>query len=270
MPRDAAGAYGLFRKAAGKGHVGAAKARAYLTASGTGCRADPVEGRRLLGKLAGRDAEADAQLELLKRVSPPPRPPRIELSASPQILRISGLLAPEECRWIAERAGPSIQPSFVVDPASGRRVPHPIRTSHGTNFGPLDEDLVLNRINRRVAAATGTRYDAGEPLHVLRYTPGQEYRPHLDALPGAANQRIWTALLYLNADYRGGETAFPDLDLAVAGAPGDALLFRSLDDSGETDPRTRHAGMPVTAGVKWLATRWIRLGRFDPLAEAGA
>lgn len=267
-PRDAAAAYALYRKAAGKGHIAAARARAHLTASGTGCRADPEEARRLLGKIAGRDPYAAAQLDLLKRVPEPGRPRRDVVSVSPEIVLVGGLLAAEECRWIIDRALPAIAPSFVIDPVDGGRMPHPFRTSHGTNFSPLEEDLVLGRINRRVAAATGTRTDQGEPLHVLRYTPGQEYRPHLDTIPGAANQRVWTALLYLNAGYQGGESDFPDLGITIAGAPGDAILFRSLDDQGRPDPRTRHAGLPVTEGVKWLATRWIREERHDPFEGA--
>jgi prolyl 4-hydroxylase len=132
------------------------------------------------------------------------------------------------------------------------------------SFGPVEEDLVVRALNRRLATATGTEPTQGEPLHILRYAPGPEYKPHLDALPAVANQRHWTALVYLNSGYAGGETAFPELDLAVRGEPGDALVFRNVDAAGRPDPRTRHAGRPVTAGAKWLATRWIRQSAYDP------
>jgi prolyl 4-hydroxylase len=260
-PRDLAAAHRLLRKAAGRGHIQAARERAHLVAAGIGCRADPEEARRLLAKIAGRDRYAATQLDLLKRVGGPARPRRHVVSESPEIVLVEGLLAPEECHHIIAISASRVEPSSVVDAEGMRRDPG--RTSHDCNYLPGEEDLVLNRINRRIAAVTGTRYDWGEPLHILRYSPGQEYRLHVDTIPGAANQRLWTALVYLNSGYKGGETDFPALDLRIEGAMGDALLFRSLDEEGRPDPRTRHAGLPVTAGIKWLASRWIRQGRHD-------
>lgn len=263
-PPDLAAAHQWLRKAAGRGHVGAARARAHLIANGTGCRADPPEARRLLGKIAKRDPSAAAQLDLLARIPAPPARASEVVNVSPEILLVRRFLAAEECRYLMKLAEPKLEPSTVIDPATRRLVPHPGRTSHSCSFRPTEADLVIGRINRRIAAATATQADWGEPLTVLRYAAGQEYKLHLDTIPGAANQRIWTALLYLNEGYGGGETIFPDLGLRIAGGAGDALLFRSLDDCGRPDPRACHAGTPVTGGTKWLATRWIRLGPHHP------
>lgn len=264
QPRDIPGAHEALRKAAGKGHVEAARTRAHLIANGTGVRADPDEAKRLLNKLAPRDAYAAAQLECLGRFPAAREPIRDPVSVSPEITLLGGLLAKDECRYLMALAEPELQPSFVIDPATGGRMPHPVRTSFGTSFGPTQEDLVVNRINRRIAAATSTKVEAGEPLHMLRYAPGQEYKPHLDAIPGAANQRVLTVLVYLNDGYKGGETDFPELGIAIGGAAGDALMFRNTEADGRADPRTRHSGLPVTSGTKWLATRWIRETRYDP------
>jgi prolyl 4-hydroxylase len=262
--RDLKAAHHLLRKAAGAGHVEAARTRAHLIANGTGCTADPQEARRLMAKLAARDAYAAAQLDTLRRVAEPAKPVREIVSKDPDIIMVCGLLAAEECRYIVALAEPLLQPSFVIDPNTGGRMPHPVRTSYGSAIGPTQEDLVINRINRRLAAATGTKYAWGEPLHILRYTGGQEYKPHLDAIPGLANQRQWTALAYLSDDYKGGETDFPDLGITIRGAPGDVLLFRNTLADGRADPRTRHTGLPVTSGSKWLATRWIRQAPYHP------
>jgi prolyl 4-hydroxylase len=182
----------------------------------------------------------------------------------PRIAWRRGLFSVAECRYLMDRAEPLLRPSFVVDPKSGARIPHPVRTSAGMNFGPTHEDLVVAALNRRIAAATDTEAGWGEPLHILRYAPGQEYRPHLDALTGTTNQRRWTMLVYLNDDFEGGETAFPELGIVARGAVGDALLFENTDTKDRPDPRTVHAGRPVTSGVKWLATRWIRERRHLP------
>jgi prolyl 4-hydroxylase len=99
--------------------------------------------------------------------------------------------------------------------------------------------------------------EQGEPLQVLRYAPGQQYRRHLDGVPGLANQRILTALVYLNHGYTGGGTAFPKADLTVEGRQGDVLVFRNASGDGRIDPLSEHAGLPVATGTKLLASRWI-------------
>jgi prolyl 4-hydroxylase len=139
-----------------------------------------------------------------------------------------------------------------------------IRTSDGAAFHWLIEDPVVHAINRRVAAASGTTYEQGEPLQVLRYEPGQEYRPHFDYVKGAENRRLWTALIYLNEDYEGGSTAFVRTGIEVRGRTGDVLLFRNALPDDSQDLLAEHAGMPVTAGKKYLATRWIRERRWIP------
>ena len=72
-----------------------------------------------------------------------------------------------------------------------------------------------------------------------------------------------TLLVYLNDGYDGGETEFPDLGLRVRGAPGDALLFASVDAAGAPCPAARHAGLPVRSGEKFLLSKWIRAAPLD-------
>ena len=128
-------------------------------------------------------------------------------------------------------------------------------------------DPAIHALNRRLAAASGTGVEQGEPLQVLRYRPGQQYRPHFDAIPGLANQRVATALVYLNEDYEGGETCFVRSGLKVKGRRGDAIVFRNTTDEGRADPASEHAGLPVTAGVKLIASRWICAAPYTPAAS---
>ncbi len=260
-------AHELLGRSAEAGNAEAARLRAILVANGTGCTSDPDRAKALLEALRDKDALAAHQLDVLEKMTPLDSVSQRAVEVvreDPHIHIVRGLLLGPECAYITALAEPALQPSFVLDPRTGRSAPHPIRTSTGMNFGPTQEDLVIHAINRRIAAASGTDVFCGEPLHVLRYSPGQEYKPHVDALPGVANQRAWTVLIYLNEGYSGGETRFTELGLTVRGKRGDALVFCNILPDGRSDGRTRHAGLPVTSGVKWLASRWIRGAPFSP------
>jgi prolyl 4-hydroxylase len=168
-----------------------------------------------------------------------------------------------ECAYLIGVAEPLFRPSMVYDKL-GRGVRDTIRTSDGAALHWGMEDPAIHAINRRIAAITATEYEQGEALQVLRYSPGQEYRPHFDYLEGVENPRPWSALIYLNDDYEGGATEFVQTGMQVRGKAGDVLVFRNARDDGTKEPLAQHAGMPVTAGVKYLATRWIRERRWIP------
>lgn len=266
-PRNAEAAYRLLESAAHKGSMQAAKIQAYLTASGTGCDADQEKALEMLRRLAITDSAASAQLDLLSRMmtlNSATCAVRERISSDPSIEVVRRLLLPEECDYLIRAAEPSLRPSMIFDSSTGEGKPDPIRSSHGASFLPHDEDLVIREINQRLATATGTNIHDAEALYVMRYTRGQEYKPHLDALAGLRQQRAWTAITYLNDDYEGGATVFPELSISVRGRTGDVLIFSNIDGSGRADFRMRHSGLPVTAGAKWIATRWIRQGRHDP------
>jgi prolyl 4-hydroxylase len=187
------------------------------------------------------------------------------LSESPDIRLFPHFFSKEECAFLVESARPALRPSFVIDPDSGREIPNPIRTSRGVGFPFVDENPAIHALNRRIAAASATDVRAGEPIQVLSYAPGQQYREHSDALPNVvpAQQRVLTFLVYLDDGYEGGETVFPALGISVRGRAGDGLLFRNAANDGTPDPRAIHAGLPVTRGVKHVASRWIRAEKLN-------
>ena len=51
-------------------------------------------------------------------------------------------------------------------------------------------------------------------------------------------------------------TTFPDLGLEVMPQRGHAVFFAY--DKPHPSTRTLHGGAPVLAGVKWVATKWLR------------
>lgn len=270
LPRDLEEARMLLRRAVEIGHVDAALMEVALTANGSGGPTNWQAARRLLETAALSDPIAAEQLALLNRFdisadgSPTALPPHEIMCEAPRVLRFRQFLTPAECGAIAQSVSDILAPAMVADPKSGKLIAHPVRTSSGAVVGPTRENLVLRAINLRIAAASGTNVEQGEPLSVLRYTPGQEYRPHHDALPHASNQRIATAIIYLNDGYEGGETRFLNNGVEITPRAGDMILFRNVTPEGAIDPDSRHAGLAVRRGTKWIATRWIRERAFDP------
>jgi prolyl 4-hydroxylase len=265
--RDLGEARRLLGLAGAQGDSDSALLHAYFLAAGTGGADNWREACSAL-KALRRDPRAAAQLRLLADMDldddgyPASRIATNRLSAQPEVLAAERFMSRAECAYLIAAAEPMLQPSVVVDPTTGRIVAHPVRTSDAAMFGVHSEDLAVNALNRRIAALSGTRLEQGEPLQVLRYRAGGEYKPHMDALPAEPNQRILTVLVYLCDDYDGGETQFPGIDLSFRGSVGDALLFRNADADGRADPLTLHAGLPVRHGTKYLASRWIRADRF--------
>lgn len=261
-PVDLKAAYRFMKQAATKRHGEAMRAVAYFTAAGVGTRADPARARKLLEALAKQDRFVAVQLAFLDHVQCTERvksAPRQMISADPHIEIVQGLFSAEECRYIQLIARPWLEPAMIyAADGSGMRDPH--RDSDNMAVTPMAEDLVIQAINRCIAEASGTHDGWGEPLHVLRYGPGQQYRPHHDAhaLGPPEKRRIATALIYLNDAYEGGETNFPEIGVTVRGAVGDMLIFHNLMADKMPDPRMTHAGLPIVRGEKWLATRWIR------------
>ena len=264
--RDLAASRAMFERAAQLGDGPSATVTRAFVAGGVGGAADWPRAMRLLEEAAPHDPQAAAQLQLIQAMDlgPSGEPagacPSETLSETPDVRRFPGLFSPAECAYLIDAAAPRLQPSVVVDPRTGQQLPNAVRTSSAAGFPFTEENPAIHALNKRLAAASGTDVRAGEPLQVLHYAPGEQYHEHSDALPGVTPdlQRVLTFLVYLNDDYEGGETGFPASGLNVRGRTGDGLLFRNASPEGRPDERALHAGLPVTKGVKHLASRWIR------------
>ncbi|MGB0906537.1 MAG: prolyl hydroxylase family protein [Maricaulaceae bacterium] len=197
------------------------------------------------------------------------------LSETHPISAVKSALTPLQCDYLRAVSQPFMQPSLVA--AGGRgAIQANYRTSDGAVLLPVNMDMPLLQILWQLSSMAGVKPEQGEFLSLLRYHPGQEYRPHHDYLPvdekdyaqiGRAGQRSQTVLTYLNANYSGGATHFPELNVRFKGEVGDSLVFANTDLNGMTLPKSMHAGEPVEAGEKWLATLWIRERRFWPWAK---
>lgn len=188
----------------------------------------------------------------------------------PRVVLFGGLLADDECDELVAQAEQRITASEVVDLETGASRADAGRTSSGMSYQRGETPLV-RRIEQRIASLLRWPIEHGEGLQVLRYRPGEEYRPHYDymdpAHPGAApflargGQRVASLVIYLNTPSSGGATVFPDIHLEVAAQKGNAVFFSY--DRAHPATRTLHGGQPVRSGEKWIATKWLREGRHE-------
>jgi prolyl 4-hydroxylase len=195
---------------------------------------------------------------------------------SPRVVLFGNLLSDEECDLLVSLSRDKLQRSSVVNASTGAYDIHPHRTSSGTYFKRGENEL-LQRIERRISELVDWPVEHGEPIQVLHYEPGGEYKPHYDyfdpAHPGnqevlaQGGQRIATLIMYLNNVSRGGSTVFPEIGLDVLPRKGHAVYFAYCDDAGTLDVRTLHGGSPVGSGEKWIATKWFRQ---QPYVGSGA
>jgi prolyl 4-hydroxylase len=215
----------------------------------------------------------------LPRVRPHPRtqPHRFQLDGHPvrvacvldrpQVVVYDGLFSHAECDALLSLAGARLQRSTVVDAEHGGGRVDPQRTSTGASFQRAETPL-LDRLERRISALVDWPVEKGEGFQVLRYAPGAEYRAHLDTFdpgrPGSAahlrqgGQRVGTLVIFLAEPEAGGGTRFARAGLEVCPQRGAAVYFACVDDDGAIDPLSLHAGMPVIAGCKCVATKWLR------------
>jgi prolyl 4-hydroxylase len=187
--------------------------------------------------------------------------------AAPRVILFGDLLSAEECDQLIELSRGKVARSSVVNATTGSYDVHPHRTSAGTHFARGENELI-RRIEARIAELVEIPVERGEPLQILHYQPGGEYKPHFDyfdpAQPGNeavlkhGGQRVATLVLYLNDVEAGGSTVFPEVGLDVLPRRGHAVYFAYTTEEGQLDKRSLHGGSPVGAGEKWIATKWFR------------
>ena len=194
----------------------------------------------------------------------------VSAMADPRVIVFADLLAAEECDELVAMSRERLARSETVHIETGGTEINAARTSDGMFF-ERGENALVERIEARIAALLNWPADHGEGMQVLRYAPGAEYKPHYDYFdphePGTpvilnrGGQRVASLVMYLNTPPRGGATIFPDVGLSVAPQRGHAVFFSYARPHPDT--RTLHGGAPVLEGEKWVATKWLREGRFD-------
>ena len=217
------------------------------------------------------EADAARELELVTQA------PLADLLESPeadlltdraQIGVSKGFAPPGFSEWLIDRAKDKLVPAAVYE-AKGAKA---VRSASEFALGPQRRDLVLAILQERAAHLIRVPVQFHEPPNVISYEPGQEFSLHTDFLDPRtpeyrpeierSGQRTATIVTYLNEDFEGAETWFPDAGVKFRGNTGDAIVFSNVLPDGSPDFNTKHAGLPPASGRKWVLSQWIRTKPF--------
>jgi hypothetical protein len=137
----------------------------------------------------------------------------------PPIIHFKNFMSPEECGAMIEAGKPGLTASTGTGALKNghfERTTIAGRTSYNSwCMGPCASEPTIQRIDRRIANATGFSYKNMEYYQILRYDGPQEYQAHTDWIEQQKGQpsgpRIFTFFLYLNnvEQQNGGATWFP-------------------------------------------------------------
>lgn len=200
------------------------------------------------------------------------------LSANPLVGVADAFLSEDQCARLMQLAQDHLQRAQIGSDSQALEISE-ARSNSDSHLVPAEVPEAAALLDR-IAPVVALPASHGEGVSVLRYTLGQEFKPHVDGIWSGASetaragfeadggQRLFTTLVYLNAVEGGGATVFPKLGLHVPPEAGRLLLFaNSPAGSNDATPKAVHAGEPVTAGEKWAAVCWWRERPFSGLAH---
>jgi prolyl 4-hydroxylase len=189
----------------------------------------------------------------------------------PVIIYLDNVLTHEECDRLISLTQKKLKPSKTVDAVTGEFTKIEARSSEGSYFTLCENDFIA-KIDERIATLMHFPIENGEGIQVLHYGIGGEYKAHFDyfdsSKKGSRQQilhggnRVATLIMYLNEVEIGGETVFPKVKFSVVPKKGAAVYFEDVSKEGQAEPLSLHAGAPVVAGEKWIATKWVRERRY--------
>jgi prolyl 4-hydroxylase len=166
--------------------------------------------------------------------------------AHPLMWTIDDALSPERCAaYIAKFAASTPEQAPVITRA-GVEVDLAVRNNLRLMW---DDEAEANELAARVRPPPTWKTHhlvGGNPrLRIYRYEPGEQHSTHWDTVVELADNiasRI-TLVFYLNDDFTGGETEFPELKQRITPKRGSALLFQH---------RVLHAALTPTTGIKYV------------------
>jgi predicted 2-oxoglutarate/Fe(II)-dependent dioxygenase YbiX len=166
----------------------------------------------------------------------------------PLLDTIDGVMSIEECRTLIARAETGPWLHATVNGFEGREV----RANVRNNMLAMIEDaalpsLILDRVRARLPRTIkGLRLTRiKDRFRVYRYREGEHFGLHNDQSYAGDEGELsqLTFMLYLNDEFVGGETDFPEIERTILPQAGRVLWFQHM---------LLHEGRRVERGVKYV------------------
>ena len=179
-----------------------------------------------------------------------------------QISQYPNILNQSECDFIINLASDKMKKAMVV----GDGAPNDYRTAE---MCWLDDDGVgiLDKVKQQVSYYSGLPIENQERPHFVKYGIGGKYDAHFDYFDPTyepqkihidfSGNRAHSFLIYLNENFKGGETHFDIVDITIKPKIGMGLMWNNTIDEYLIE-ESSHAGLPVIEGTKWILIIWIR------------
>jgi prolyl 4-hydroxylase len=178
------------------------------------------------------------------------------------IFVVRSFLSQQECDQVIALVDKDRQPSGLLAETADPE----FRTSESCNLRLSDK--INQHVERKINALMGIQPEHGETIQGQRYAVGQQFKEHHDFFYTSepywpeqerqGGQRTWTAMVFLNDVEGGGETNFTNIAAKVTPRRGNLLCWNNMDGIGNPNTYSMHQGCPVTAGTKYIITKWYR------------
>ena len=184
------------------------------------------------------------------------------------VQEIDNFLTNSESDLIINIALPMLEKQAVL----GKDAPNDYRVAEGTWLYSSEHKIILY-IKNKLSKLIKIPIENMEDMNFVKYNVGGQYKVHHDFFHpntdyynesiGSSGQRIFTALIYLNEGFKGGQTEFPKINLKVEPRKNKLVIWRNVALDGSTIDESLHAGLPVEEGVKYIGVIWIREKKFS-------
>jgi prolyl 4-hydroxylase len=140
------------------------------------------------------------------------------------------------------------------------------RTSSNSYFFKSENDLI-KKIENKVVNMLNIKLEQIEPLQIVKYEKGEQYKYHHDYFDKSVNQkqRLHSFIVYLNDldEVDGGATHFPLLKFRFTPYKTRAIHWKNIDLNGNPNELSLHAGEPLlTDKIKYVLTIWTRCEKY--------
>ena len=168
----------------------------------------------------------------------------------PYIIQVPEVFDNAKCTQLIQKIE-SLKPSMApINTASGTRIRTDVRNNERVMFDDsVFAEEVFSKARDHVPSEMNgfNLVGANERIRCYRYQPGMRFATHADGsfVRDENEMSFYSYLVYLNADFEGGQTTFfTEPEVAIEPKTGWGLIFQHA---------IIHEGSEVTSGVKYVA-----------------